>query len=226
MKLRVILTLCLSAIMLGATAETHYKSHVAIGGHAGMSMSRMSFSPSVPQGWLTTPNVGVQVSYAEEKLVGLLAELNFTQSGWKETFDDNPGLSYKRTLSYLELPVMTHITVGTKRVKWIFNLGPQIGYMLSNSASANFDYSKPAASGIEATRHCEQMSMPVKNRFDYGICAGTGVEIWLQPRHSIYIEGRFYYGLNSIFGSSKSDVFSASRPMSLAFTAGYNFRLK
>lgn len=173
-----------------------------------------------------TPTVGLQVSYAEEKLVGLLAELNFVQSGWKETFEDNPGLAYKRTLNYLELPVMTHITVGSNRVKWIFNLGPQIGYMLSNSITSNFDFAHPTTAGIEATRHCEQMSMDIKNRFDYGICAGTGVEIWLQPRHSVYIDARFYYGLNSIFGSSKSDVFSASRPMSLSVTAGYNFRMK
>lgn len=226
MRLRLAILCGVLAVFQMMQAETHYKSHVAVGAHAGMAMSRMSFSPSVPQGWLMAPQLGVQFSYAEEKLVGLIAELNFVQRGWNESFEDNPGLSYKRTLSYLELPILTHITVGSNRVKWIFNLGPQVGIMLSNSVSSNFDYAHPATSGIEATRHCEQMSMPVKNRFDYGISAGTGVEIWLKPRHSVYIEGRFYYGLNSIFGSSKSDVFSASRPMTLNITAGYNFRLK
>lgn len=216
----------LTLLATGAHAETHYKGHISVGGHAGMSMSRMSFSPSVPQGWLMTPAFGAQVSYAEEKLVGLQAELNFVQRGWSETFDDNPGLSYKRTLSYIELPVMTHIMFGKPRFKWFFNLGPQVSYMIANSTSANFDYAHPATAGIDATRQTQQMTLAIKNKFDYGISVGTGGEFWLTPRQSVFIEARFYYGLNSVFGTRKSDPFSASRPMSLAFTAGYNFRLK
>ena len=208
------------------SAETHYKPHISIGAHGGMSMSRMSFSPSVPQSWNDGVMFGVHARYAEEKLVGIVAELNFEQRGWKESFEDNPALDYSRTLNYIELPVMTHIYFGSNRFKFFVNLGPEFGYMISNSISSNFDYTHPAGAGIASTRRVNQMSMEVKHKFDYGICAGLGCEWWARPRHSVYIEARFYYGLGNIYDSSKADEFSASRGMNLAFTAGYNFRLK
>ena len=127
MKNKILSTLTACTIVAGtlmsaptASAETHYKPHVAIGGHAGMTLSRMSFSPSVPQGWASGVTMGVQASYSEERLVGVVGELNFSQHGWKEQFDDNPGLSYKRTLNYIELPVMTHIYFGPSRCKFFF----------------------------------------------------------------------------------------------------------
>lgn len=208
-----------------AGAETHYVPHIAIGGHAGMAVSKMSFSPSIPQSWHSGMTMGVSATYAEEKLVGILAELNFTQRGWKETFDDAK-LQYSRTLNYIEVPIMTHITFGGPRMKALINLGPQFGYMISDTKSASFDLSDPYQDGVPATRRTEQMTAPVKNRFDYGIAVGVGGEYYLMPRQSVFLEARFYYGLGNIFPSSKADTFSASRGMSLALTMGYRFRLK
>lgn len=216
----------LAAISLPAAAESHYKPHISVGAHGGMSMSRMSFSPSIDQSWLSGPQVGVQFRYAEEELVGLIGEINFTQRGWKENFKDNPELEYHRTMTYIEIPVMTHIYFGSRRFKGFVNLGPQVGYMMGDKITSNFDYSKPHSAGIPATRHTEQLTMKIKNNFDYGITAGAGAEYYLKPRHSVYVECRFYYGLGNIFPASKADVFGASRVMSLQFTAGYNFRLK
>lgn len=209
-----------------AEAETHYKPRISIGAKAGMSMSRISFSPSVPQTWLNGMIMGVTARYQEEKIFGVIAELNFVQAGWKETFEDNPGLEYSRRLTYVELPILTHITFGSSRFRGFFNAGPQFGYMIGESTSSNFDYHNPAEAGIANTRTTRQMTMDVNNKFDYGIAAGVGLEFWVQPRHSIVVEGRFYYGLGNIYPSSKADFFSASRAMNIQITAGYNFRLK
>lgn len=216
----------IAVLPLQIVAQTHYKPHISIGGHAGMTMSRMSFSPSVPQTWNDGMVIGVSASYSEEKIFGLIGELNMAQRGWKESFEDNPGLEYKRTLTYLELPLLTHIYFGPKRVKFFFNAGPQFSVMLSDKITANFDYNDPASAGIEATRRVNQMSNEIKNKFDYGIVAGLGLEFWMRPRHSLKLEGRFYYGLGNIYPSSKSDEFSASRNMALEITLGYNFRLR
>lgn len=220
----IILTALLLSVV-AARAETHYKSHISVGAHGGMAFSRMSFSPEVPQSWQMGPMAGIQIRYAEERLVGILAELNFVNRGWKESFEDSPELSYSRTLSYLALPVMTHITFGSPRAKCFVNLGPEIGFLLSENISSNFDYDFPGAL-LPPTRRVNQMSMEVSNRFDYGITAGLGFEYYLTPRNSLYVEGRFYYGLGNIFPSSKSDEFGASRSMSISATLGYNFRIK
>lgn len=226
--------LILGAVMAAAaclsvpvSAETHYKSHISVGAKAGMSMSRIAFSPSVPQTWLNGMMMGVSVRYQEEKIFGLIAELNYVQAGWKETFEDNPGLEYSRRLTYVELPILTHITFGSSRFRGFFNAGPQFGYMLGESINSNFDYHNPEAAGIDTyIRHTPQMDMEINGKFDYGIAAGLGLEFWVQPRHSVVLEARFYYGLGNIFPSGKTDFFGSSNAMNLQITAGYNFRLK
>lgn len=75
-------------------------------------------------------------------------------------------------------------------------------------------------------RQTEQLYTDAKNKFDYGICASVGGEFYVQPRHSVLVEARFYYGLGNIYPASKADTFSASRNMSLELTLGYFFRLK
>lgn len=218
----------IAALTLGsipASAETHYRPHITVGVHGGVAVSQMSFSPSIPQKWPVGAIVGVQARYAEEKLFGIIAELNLVQRGWKETFKNDPSLQYSRTLNYISLPIMTHINFGSDRVRGFVNLGPEFSYMAGQTISSNFDYVNPGDL-IPKTRRYHQMSMDVKNRFDYGITACLGCEMWVRPRNSVYIEARFYYGLGNIFPASKSDEFSASRCMNICATVGYNFRLK
>lgn len=226
-----LLTLLAGALLLAigsqrASAQRHYIPHVHIGVHGGMSMSRQSFYPSIKEGMLNGAQFGFSFRYAEERHVGLLAELNIEQRGWKEDFEDAP-FEFQRRLTYIELPIMTHIFFGSRTVKGFFNLGPEVGYMISDKASANFPYtSLPDVKDFPANRRYEQMQLKVSSRFDYGITAGAGVEFVIRRRHSITLEGRYYYGLGNIFPSARKDTFSASRGSSIQITLGYLFRLK
>ncbi len=215
--------LCVSAAM----SQTHYKPRISIGGRAGATMGRMSFSPSVEQKWVMGTTGAVSFRYTEEKLFGLIAELGWVQRGWKEDFETAP-FEYSRTLTYLQLPILTHIYFGSRRFKAFVNLGPQVAYLIADNIKSNFDYRNPAS--VEGfpnkNRMTEQMSMDVANKFDYGICASVGGEFFVAPRHSLSLAGRFYFGLGNIYPSAKADTFSASRSMSLEFSLGYYFRLK
>lgn len=215
------------ATAVSAAAETHYKPHISVGGRAGVSMAKMSFSPSVSQKWNNGTAGAVTFRYAEEKIFGVIAEFGWCQRGWQEDFEESP-CSYKRSLTYLQLPIMTHIYFGSPRFKCFVNLGPEFSYMISDKITSNFDYRNPLkVEGFPTkARMTEQMAMDVKNKFDYGITAGLGVEFYVTPRNSVNLEGRFYYGLGNIYPSSKADTFSASRNTSLEITLGYNFRLK
>lgn len=210
-----------------ASAQTHYEPHVSVGGRLGTTFSNISFSPSVRETFTQGTTGAVTFTYQEEKLFGLLIELGWTSRGWKEDFEESP-LEYKRDLTYLSLPIMTHITFGTRRFKCFVNLGPEFGYMVSENISSNFDYNNLAsvADWPERQRQTEQLAMPIKNKFDYGIAGGLGFEFYLQPRHSVNVEARYYFGLGNIFPSSKADYFSASRCSSIEVGIGYNFRIK
>ena len=215
--------------VLTVSAETHYKPHVSVGVRGGMSMSQMSFSRSVSQHFNNGMVLGVTARYAEEKIFGIIGELNIEQRGWKENFEeDNDKFAYSRRTTYVQLPVMTHIFFGSRKVKCFFNLGPQVGYMISDGITANFDYEHPddVKDFPGQYRPTAQMAMKIKNRFDYGIAGGLGMELVVAKKHSILLEGRYYYGLGNLFPSSKADEFSASRGNSIVVTLGYMFRIK
>lgn len=209
-------------------AQRTYSPNLSFGAKAGATLSCMSFSPKVDQSMLAGFTFGGVVRYTEEKHVGIIAELNVSQRGWQESYEPGDDFSYKRTFTYLQLPVMTHIFFGPKRFRMFINLGPEIGIMLGSKISADFDYrniaSVPNYPG--GYRRTAQLDMDVKNRFDYGIAAGLGGEYRITPKQSVLVEGRFYYGLGNVFPSARTDYFSASRGMSIEITAGWMFRVR
>ena len=223
-RLAFILT-ALAALL--ATAQTHYEGQIAVGGKAGATLSRVNFNPTVQQTMLPGMTAGVMFRYVEEKNFGLIAELNLTQRGWKENLEESD-YNYSHRFTYLELPVMTHIYFGNRRVKGFFNLGPDLNVMLGDNISSNFAYQEAEGLDyfIENTRHIEQLSMKVKNRLDYGICGGAGMEVNLNAKHSLLLEGRFYYGLTDVFPNHKTDIFAGSNSMTITVTLGYFYRLK
>lgn len=223
-KLYIIITLVLVSVF-GLSAQRIIKPKFSFGGKSGMTMSRMSFSPSIPQSFILGSSFGVTFRYTEENFFGIIAELNFTQRGWKEDFEDLD-FKYERQLSYIELPILTHIYFGNDIVKGFVNLGPEFSLMVGENISSNFDYSNiSAVPGFPKKHKTAQYGLDIKNKFDYGITAGAGVELIAKKKHSFQIEGRFYYGLGNIFPSHKSDYFSASPGMCISVTLGYMFNL-
>ena len=223
------LTLILTALVvaLAATSQTHYERTIDVGGKAGATLSKVNFNPSVKQSLLPGFTAGAMFRYIEEKNFGLVAELNVTQRGWKEAYDD-ADYSYSHSFTYVELPIMTHIFFGNQRVKGFFNLGPELNLMLGDGVSSNYDYKNAASMEyfIQNARHIEQLTMKVDNRLDYGICAGAGMELNLNAKQSLLLEGRFYYGLTDAFPNHKTDIFSGSNSMTISLTLGYFYRLK
>lgn len=224
------LPLLMTLILIGTfhaegLAQTHYSSNVSIGVKGGGDISRMFFNPSVKQGMKPGFMAGVMFRYIEESHFGLIAELNFIQRGWKENFEGEP-FSYERTLDYIQLPVLAHIYFG-RRGRFFANVGPEIGLRISDSYKSNFDVTNTAnISGFPKYHNVMQYSEPIKQRIDYGICAGFGGEFSINRRNALNIEARFYYGLGNLFSSARKDYFNASNSMAVEFTVGYWFRIK
>ena len=227
MMRRIAVILLAAFTALTTTAQTHHEGNIAVGSKAGATFSRVNFNPTVQQTMLPGMTAGVMFRYIEEKNFGLIAELNLTQRGWKEAFD-NADYNYSHRFTYLELPVMTHIYFGNQRIKGFFNLGPELNVMLGDGISSNFAYQEAADLDyfVHDTRHIEQLTMNINNRLDYGICAGAGLELNLNRRHSLLLEGRFYYGLTDVFPNHKTDIFAGSNSMTVSVTLGYFYRLK
>lgn len=218
-----------TATVTPAVAATLFSDHnISVGAKGGMSLSRVNFQSSVPQKMISGAVVGATVRYIEENHFGLIGEVNFEQRGWNEDFSPLQGYSFKRQFTYIQIPLLTHIYFGSEKARFFINAGPEIGIMIGDKTSSNFDYEHAGDnSDFQSNyRKIEQFTLPVKRKFDYGISAGLGLEISVAPKHALNLEGRFYYGLNDVFSNHKTDPFSGSSSMSIMITLGYNIRIK
>lgn len=213
--------------ILPAVGQRMYSPDFSMGARVGASLSNMAWQPSVRQMFTPGAMLGITMRYTEEKLFGLMADLIITQRGWAEKFEDNPELSYRRQFTYIQLPIMTHIYFGNQKLRGFVNLGPSIGYMLSDKITSNFDYNNTAGvAGFPIDRRTEQLRLPVYRKLDYGITGGIGMELRLKRKHSFMIEGRYYFGIANVFSAKRGETFGASRTNSIEISAAYLFRIR
>lgn len=196
----------------GLAQNNTFKQELSVGASFGMNFSSISFAPKVNQKMKQGYQGGVTLRWITENHLGLQAELNYAQQGWEEEFEEQPEYQYSRTINYVELPFLTHIYFGVNRFKFFFNLGPKIGYALSESTVSNLN-------GAEPNRNNMQHDMPIEKKFDWGLCGGPGLELSTGIGHFL-LEGRYYYALGDIYGSQKKDPFarSASQTIGVKFT--------
>ncbi len=209
----IVLLLFVTTIFVQAQKNNLFKSKFMIGVTGGPVFTTVDFVQKVPQNTTNGFSAGVSAKYISEKHLGILAELNYTQRGWTENFADTntPEHAYSRTLSYVELPLMTHIYFGNK-VKFILNIGPQVSYMIGDKATMNEALSDYIDWVLE-----EDPNYPIgiqykslNSKFDYGLIGGLGVEFDTSVG-SFNLEGRYYFGLGDSFDSSRSSSSNFSR---------------
>jgi hypothetical protein len=185
------------------------KPEMYIGVNGGITESMVMFTPSITQGFLMGFNGGVVFRYIAEKNVGVQAELNFSQRGWKEA----SGL-YTRQLNYIELPFMTHIYIGHKN-RVFFNLGPKISYLISEKTLLNNAVGSTETQQITAIQH----------PFDYGLCTGLGYLVNIKGK-IFQLDTRANYSLSDVFADTKRDVFSTSNNLNLSVNFAWLFQVK
>ena len=188
------------------------------GVNGGLTFSKVSFNSriNIPQESLQQYSGGITVRFISEKNFGLQAELNYSQRGWKELTDTVYVNKYSRSLSYLELPFMTHIYFGLgKNVRLIFNLGPQFGYYIGE---------KELEREINDTeRETFYFDMKVQKSFEYGLKGAMGLEFRTKAG-SIILDGRYYFGLSDMFNNTRADFFQASPNKVMGVNLTYLFR--
>ncbi len=212
-----ITSLLLFSIDDGQAQTNSFKQELAVGVSFGTNFSSISFSPKVYQKMKLGYQGGVTIRWITENHLGLQAELNYAQQGWEEEFEEQPEYQYSRTINYMELPFLTHIYFGGKRFKCFFNLGPKIGYALSESTESNLN-------GAEPNRNNMQHDIPVEKKLDWGLCGGPGLELSTGIGHFL-LEGRYYYALGDIYHSQKKDPFARSATQAIGVKLTYLFPL-
>jgi len=198
----------------------------------GATFSSVSFSPRIPQTMRTGTTFGLTGRITMGKFVGLQLELNFSQQGWNEKFEEEedetgeeegvattrPNYKYSRLMNYFQLPFYTHIQFGGDKVKGFINAGPQIGYLIHESTSENLD-------GMQLGRVNIQHDMVVQKKLEWGISGGGGIEIRTGIGYFL-LEGRYLYSLGDIYNTRVEDPFSKASGQTITVKLTYLRPLK
>lgn len=230
MKIKVLIGVALlaGACVLPANAQVGEQRHnLAIGINGGINLNKASFSPTVKQKNLMGINGGITARYISERyfkmICGAQLEINFSQHGWDEYYEDYPALSYTRNMNYVEMPFLAHLAFGKDRgVQLFIHAGPQIGFLLNNSEKIDGDWTTAAS---ESYITVEQHGKPIDNKFDYGLTGGLGIEVRTKAGHFL-VEGRYYYALSDFYNSAKKDFFARSAHEVITAKITYLFDLK
>lgn len=221
---------CILGTLTAAAQIGAHRDDLAVGVNGGMTLNKVGFMPDVPQKQFKGFSAGLSLRYTCEKyfnsICALQAEVNYTRVGWAENIldlEDRPvvnkatgqAMDYSRTLDYIQVPIFARMGWGRERrgLQFFIMAGPQLGYFMRESTRSNFttENRNQFNTGNEPSNGTiAQETMPVENKFDYGIAAGAGIELSLPAVGHIMLDGRYYYGLGDIYGNSKRDYFGRS----------------
>lgn len=216
-----------------------HRDEFAVGVSGGLVMSNISFVPTVPQKQLLGKIGGITLRYTTEKyfssVCAIVAEVNYAQLGWKEDildYSDDPVINtvtgepeeYERHIDYIQVPLLARLGWGRERkgAQFFFQIGPQMGFYLNESTKMNYT-PETRNDEMRVSTVVAQESMPVENKFDYGITGGIGLEYSIPKAGHMMIEARYYYGLGNIYGNSKRDYFARSNYGNIVIKASYLF---
>lgn len=213
---KILLTSLLSlSVFLQSYGQNNSSSEWNIGVGFGPTFSSMSIVPTSTKLNFKTKSMmqyqgGISVRYISEKNVGLIGELNYSQMGWETKFADESLVANKHQhiLNYISIPILTHIYFGNK-TRFFFNVGPQIGILLSDKEKTNEAFDKWLVTADATTYSTDLYGLKAQKKIDYGITAGMGVEI-RTGIGNFAVEGRYYMGFGDIYSNNKRDPYSRS----------------
>lgn len=210
-KRLLILLPCILAFVV-SSAQNKFTPEWNVGVGFGPTFSSVSFvgtnkNTTVDTKMLQQFHGGVAVRYITEKNLGIIGELNFSQQGWEEKFEE--GIESKSThkLNYLELPILTHIYFGNK-TRFYLNIGPKFSFLMGEketSENVPFNGSLDEEGNVVEN----QYGRDAEKKFDYGLVAGLGME-FRSKIGNFSLEGRYSFSFADIYNSHKTDVFSRS----------------
>ena len=172
-----------------------------LGVHGGVSAGTVLFNPSesgmrpITQAYVLGGNGGLVFRYAGHKYCHFQMELNYMHRGWKQSGTEH-------NLHYIELPILMHLNFGSEVCRWIFNLGPQIGYCIKDESNA------------------------IDHPFDWGLAAGTGFYVKTRKAGIYELEIRCDFSLGGVLGTSVTDSHNMANPLDLSVNLGWYFPIK
>ncbi len=202
-------------------AQSDFKKEFYIGAKGGISATQVRFYPNVQQSFFQGNTGGLVLRMISEPHIGIQLEVNYIEKGWQEKpLTEGSEKQYFHRLNYIDIPVMTHVNLGKKALRFTLNLGPSMSYLYGEEQGFKPSGDFPAESEFAE----EYWNQPIDSKFDFLFTGGLGVEYHLKGGSAISLEGRAFYSLPNLFDSDNYS-YKSSQSNGAQVTLAYLFRL-
>lgn len=206
--------------MFSAVSAT---AQLSVGVRAGYGAFGANFEPPALTGNqvpLYEPSFGIVGIFNDKSNAGIQVEVNYAVKGWRDRDKDDNSIEYKRELTYLEVPVMTHFELGRSWFRIYGVVGPYVAFKQSEKETArNFD-------AYIANNPYDLYNQKVRS-IDFGNKAGLGFRINFGQRFSAFADVRYdlqIAGGQNIFKKQPNGI-QASRLTELGGSVGFVFNI-
>jgi outer membrane immunogenic protein len=191
----------LTLILLSIYCSFSANAQVYIGARAGLNISNLVTDANVIS---KKSKIGFQAGIVGcgvlKNDLSWQAEVNYAQKGFKSS-------NVKANMAYLELPILAKLyfplpTLDKEKIKGFINLGPYLGYWMSNKST----YTAADGSSVTSTSFASS-----SKKFEFGYLLGAGVSYTLGPG---YLLGELRYQFALTNTSSEVD-YSRNRVFSI-----------
>ena len=209
----------LLSVVLHAAAQPRLEQpEIFVGAYGGVTASTVFFSPRV--GGMTDllqvplgPNGGLMFRYGAHKVCAVQVEVGYAQRGWRE-YSKTDGYDYRRTLHYVQVPLLAHIHFGGEHAQGFVNIGPQLAYCVVSQESGT----KQTASSYQYRA--------IDHPFDWGAAAGLGFYGMHRKAGVFQLELRVHYSFGSLYNNSRAEHFASSNTLTASLNFAYLWQVK
>jgi len=220
---KILCILLISGYFISVSAQQkEFKYELYVGAKGGLTFSQVRFYPNVQTSFLEGNTGGLIFRMISEPHIGFQVEFNYIQKGWQEKpfTGQFASTTYYHQLNYFSVPIMTHVNLGKKAMRFILDLGPEFSFLTSENQGFNpSDGITPDLEGYQP-----YYGQNVDTSFDILFTGGIGMEYHLKGGSAISLEGRAYYSLPNLFDPNKYPL-KASQSNGAQVTIGYLFQL-
>ena len=202
----ILATLFLSVIVY---AQEEFVPETYFGIKLGGNTTGIFSDPLINQEIYPGLTTGLVFKHISQKALGIQMELNYNQAGWSENLPSTN--TYKRRLNYIQLPFMSHVSLGNKKMRYVINLGPYVSYLLSEKEQIDL---------MTEAREKNYYRKGIDHKAEVGFCLGFGVS--LHTSIGLFqAEARVSSGLTDIFKNTEEVPYASSKNISAGLSISY-----
>jgi hypothetical protein len=192
-KIPFIIFLFLIAMTAWSQDEYKFFKNSLLGVKIGGNLSSIALQPTTASiNGQFSYTAGLSFAFSKNKYVGIQLDLLLNQRKWTETFDNTWDVVTE--IQYIQFPLMTNISLGNGRFKYLINLGTYFAFLSDEKLVSELPPDHESY---------DDVNQRDKRNGDFGLLIGGGFR-YFSKIGVFQLDARFEYGYQNLFDEDSS----------------------